>query len=231
MFEGMGSRLHALSSHEALLLLRHSFGISKVLYVLRTAPYFLSPELARFDKLLRHLLCVILNVPLDDDSAWLQASLLVRSGGIGIRRSVQLAPSAYLASAACCLELVPLNLPPYLHTTSDPLVEEALSLWQATHDNPPPPHPSSCCQRVLDSAIVEASFNALVVSAPDTQSRARLLAVSCSESEAWLHAMPISSIGLRMDDDVVSVAVNLCLGIPMCTLAVVLRSIISGPMA
>ena len=179
MLERMGSRLHVLSSHDALLLLRHSFAISKVLYVLHTAPCFLSPELARFDESLRHLLCVILNVPLDDDSAWLQASLPVRSGGIGIRRSVQLAPSAYLASAACCSELIPQILTTHLHTSSDPHVEEAVSLWQATHDNPPPSHPSSHRQRVWDSAVVEASFNALVVSAPDTQSRARLLAVSC----------------------------------------------------
>ena len=83
MLERMGSRLHALSSHDALLLLRHSFAILKVLYVLRTAPCFLSPELARFDESLRHLVCAILNVPLDDNSAWLQASLPVRSGGIG----------------------------------------------------------------------------------------------------------------------------------------------------
>ena len=78
-----------------------------------TAPCFLSAKLARFDESLRHLLCVILNVQsLHDDSALLQASLPVRSGGIGIRRSVQLAPSAYLASAAGCSELIPQILPP-----------------------------------------------------------------------------------------------------------------------
>ena len=214
MLERMGSRLHALSSHDALLL-QHSFAIPKVLYVLRTAPCFLSPELARFDESLRHLVCVILNVPLDDNSAWLQASLPVRSGGIGIRRSMQLAPSVFLASAACCSELIPLILPPPLPTSSDPLVEEALSLWQATHDNPPPSYPSSHHQHIWDSAVVEASFNALMVSAPNTQSRARLLAVTCPESGAWLHPMPISSVGLRMDDDV-RIAVSLRLGVPLC---------------
>ena len=140
----------------------------------------------------------------------------MRSGGIGIRRSVQLAPSAYLASAARCSELIPLIFPPHPTTSSDPLVEEALSLWQATHDNLPPSHPSLHRHRVWDSAIVKASFNALVVSAPDTQSRARLLAVSCSKSGAWLHAMPISSVGLRMNDDVVRIAVSLRLGVPFC---------------
>ena len=49
-----------------------------------------------------------------------------------------------------------------------------------------------------------------------TQSRARPLALSCPESGAWLHSMPISSVGLHMDDDVVRVTVSLCHGIPMC---------------
>ena len=116
------------------------------------------------------------------------------------------------------LTLIPQILPPRLYTTSDPLVDEEalLSLWQATHDNPPSSHISSHRQCVWDSAIVEASFNALVVSSPDTQSRARLLAVSCPKSGAWLHAMLIYSVGLQMDDDVVRVAVSLRFGIPMC---------------
>jgi len=40
-----------------------------------------------------------------NDIQWLQATLPVRDGGLGLRRVVSLASSAYLASAAATLEL------------------------------------------------------------------------------------------------------------------------------
>ena len=41
----MSERLDLLAAQDALLLLRHSFSIPKLLYLLRTAPCFLSPHL------------------------------------------------------------------------------------------------------------------------------------------------------------------------------------------
>ena len=46
--------------------------------------------------------------------------------------------------------------------------------------------------------------------------KARLLAVSAPHSSDWLHAIPISSCGLRLDDDAVRVAVGLRLGTRLC---------------
>ena len=50
----------------------------------------------------------------------------------------------------------------------------------------------------------------------DPRDRARLLATAAKESGAWLNVQPISSLGLRMDDDTVRVAVSLRLGAPLC---------------
>ena len=47
--EIMGERLSLLSSYDILLLLRHSLCIPKILYVLRTAPCFISDKLHTFD--------------------------------------------------------------------------------------------------------------------------------------------------------------------------------------
>jgi hypothetical protein len=40
----MGDRLQLLSAHDAILLLRHSFALPKLLYCLRISPCFLSQQ-------------------------------------------------------------------------------------------------------------------------------------------------------------------------------------------
>ena len=58
----------------------------------------------------------------------------------------------------------------------------------------------------------------LLVEARDEVNRARQLAASTKESRAWLHALPIASLGLRMDNECLRIAVGLHLGIPICGL-------------
>ena len=71
----------------------------------------------------------VLNISLEDDSSWLQASLPVDYGGIGVRRATQLAPSAFLASAAGSSALISRILPDRFGSSVYPYVEQALSVW------------------------------------------------------------------------------------------------------
>src|SRR5688572_18326954 len=65
------------------------------------------------------------------DDQWIQASLPVRNGGLGIRSAVMLATSACLASAAGTRNLQDQLLLDVPLTITDPLVEEALSSWSS----------------------------------------------------------------------------------------------------
>ena len=65
---------------------------------------------------------------------------------------------------------------------------------------------------------VSAAFDLMCANAIDASSKARLQAVSAPESGLWLNALPLSSIGLHMDDTTIQVAVGLRLGLPLCHL-------------
>ena len=103
-------RLKYLQSHDAMVILRHSMSMPKLLYTLRSSCCVGQPALADFDNQLRSCLSQLLNVSLDDQQ-WAQASLPVGDGGFGIRSATHLAPSAYLASASGSTALVSIIIP------------------------------------------------------------------------------------------------------------------------
>lgn len=217
MLKVMGGRLQHLHAHDALLLLRHAFAIPKLLYTLRTSPCFASPELGLYDKELRATTSSITNIHFgEQDPAWTQASLPVRQGGLGIRSAVQLAPSAFLASAAASSDLVHQILPDRLHSIPYKIRDEALAVWKQDADLTPPSESSSHHQKNWDLPKVGETSKTLLERAPDAKSRARLLAAANKETGAWLNALPVAAAGLRMDDDTVRVAVGLRLGTPLC---------------
>ena len=109
MLKCLHKRLHYLTCHDAYLPLHHSLAIPKLLYVLRTSSCFLSPSLKFYDDELR---ASSFNIQLaESDPSWTQSPLPVRHGGLGIQSAVQLAPSAFLASAAASSGLAHLILP------------------------------------------------------------------------------------------------------------------------
>ena len=84
----------------------------------------------------------VLNIHFDDASAWIQATLRVSAGGIGIRSAAQLALSAFLASAAGTRSLIYEILPERMATILYPAVEEAKLAWNGNLNLPPPVPPA-----------------------------------------------------------------------------------------
>ena len=111
----VGERLCHLETHDAITILRHSLAIPKLLHILRTSPVFSSPLLVSWDELLLSVWVRITNIDLRlGDPSWLQASLPVSSGGLGLRNASHLAPSTFLSSADGASALVQQLLLPHL---------------------------------------------------------------------------------------------------------------------
>ena len=205
----MGERLEYLTSHDALVLLRNSFAIPKLQYLLRTAPCFKSTSLQVYDDSLRKILCAVVNINLGpQDPAWQQATLPVKLGGLGLQSAVRTAPSAFLASCHATADLVKSILPAPLPSS---LLDEAITIWSAGHDCPPPEGVGAMRQKSWDVAGSQALAQQLLEGADDEACRARLLASAVKESGAWLHAVPVTSLGLRLDDDSVRIGVGLAI--------------------
>jgi hypothetical protein len=208
-------RLNSISSHDALLLLKASFSAPKVQHTLRSSPCYEHTALSRFDMSLRTAICKICNINLSDDQ-WLQASLPVRSGGLGVRRVFSLALPAFLASAVDTRELQHQILRFSSTELPDIELDTCLSLWQQTYDASPPNTSSASKQKMWDRPVVNHDYEQLMERLQDDHNKARLLAASSDHSGDWLHALPISSCGLRLDDNTIRIAVGLRLGSYVC---------------
>ena len=149
------------------------------------------------------------------DVQWTQASLPVSRGGLGIRLASQLAPSAFLASAIGTRQLQEAILL-QCSAAADLSVDRALSLWSTGHNLIAPPEVSAGIQKSWDCPIVQLEHSRLLESLPNATDRARLLAVSAKRSSDWLHALPIASCGLFLEDEAIRVAVGFRLGAKTC---------------
>ena len=98
------------------------------------------------------------------------------------------------------------------------LLTELLSPSEAVGMTIPTPSsaPAFSLQQSWDSPQATLAYRKLLETAPDAPTRACLLAAGIKESGAWLQALPVSSLGLRMDKDVVLVAMGLRLGVSLC---------------
>jgi len=204
-------RLTSIAAHDALVLLKSSLSTPRILHLLRSTPCTGHKSLQTIDNLLRRCTGKITNCSLSD-SQWLQASLPVKAGGLGIRLACHLAPSAYLAAGYATKELQER----ILSVTSLPLSSHESSVfatWSTLTQASPPLGLSASKQSNWDSCIVDSALESLLT---NDQDRARLLAVSANHSSDWLHALPISSCGLRMSDEDIRVAVGLRLGTSIC---------------
>ena len=98
------------------------------------------------------------------------------------------------------LRLMPLFLSPFGAYVANNLIDVSTNHFQ-----------------VWDLPNITFTQDLLLSNAPDDISWGRLMAVFAPEAGASLQALPISALGLRVEDETVIIAVALRLGLPICT--------------
>jgi hypothetical protein len=162
------------------VLLKNSLSAPKLQYLFRAACCDGHGLLTSFDNILKSALCSVCNVFMTDQQ-WLQASLPVLAGGLGIRLLSSLASSAFLASAAGTCDLQDRIL-----CLSVDVADEAFDLClEARLIKFPMQSPTGSAagkQKIWDNAVIAAEYNFLLACYSEPIHRARLLAAAALHS-------------------------------------------------
>ena len=197
-------------SHVKFTLLWSCLGMPKFNFCLRTCkPGEHAPSYEAFDGLLRDSLNSLLGTQVDD-SQWLQASLPVSMGGLGLRNAVPHASGAYLVSLAHSsshmgpisassvedsLQLLNDRVSPTSAFTFEDLKEKAQ--MHVTH--------------AIDLRIQE--LTAALATSP--RSKARLGCLSLAGTGDWLNANPSFAFNLHMPGPEFRTSIRYRLGVPV----------------
>ncbi|ESO01848.1 hypothetical protein HELRODRAFT_161026 [Helobdella robusta] len=166
-----------------------------------------------FDQTLRDGFQSIFNVSLDP-KGWLQATLPISVGGLGLGTVVDLAPSAFLASAAATVPLQNLLLPRD-KIYSDNFRTQVFDGFRTVHG-------AGICietrsQKELNAPFISSSVAKLLDLNQSNFDKAKIMAVKSELGSSWLKAVPNSACGTRLDDSCVRVSLGLRLGLPILT--------------
>ena len=212
----MVDRLQHIDAHSAFYLLQNCLWLPKLQYILRAFPIYRQLDLLQpLDATLRAAISKITNVAFSQNS-WTQAVLPVRYGGLGLRRTEDLALPSYVSSLHHCFDLVMTLLPASLHTDMHAERENTVADWKNVAEPAEPPAGDAARRQRHWDSVLAVKARTHLLSAANQLDQARLLAAGTSESGAWLHALPSASLGTLLDPPTLRVAVALRVGAEVC---------------
>ena len=211
----MVSKLELIDPHQAFVLLKNSMAIPKLTYLLRSSPAYKEADLLQeFDEIVRTSLSQITNVDVKD-KAWTQASFPARMGGLGIRKSEDIALPAYISSSISTQSLVE----SFFSSVTDlvpPEISPEIETWRTSAEGLLEPQGElRSKQRAWDAPRMEILQKELIKNA-DQFSRARLQAAAQPESGAWASAIPVPSLGTQLSPEEIRIATATRIGAKVC---------------
>ena len=207
------SRLKTIPSQDSLILLRSSLGAPRIQHLLKCSLEVSHPGISRFDALQRRALSLVANSDLSDNN-WLQATLPIKSGGLGIRSASDMATPSLLASSHRTSLLQDAVLVRRPSPISDKF-QDITQRWSDVHGSIPVGADAAKQSQWLEPITAKAKCKIM----SDLSSARQLDSIRAAEaphSGDWLTTLSISSCGLRLEDDAVRVAVALRLGLDVC---------------
>ena len=127
-----------------------------------------------------------------------------------------LAPSAFLSSASATLSLQEAILSASVAGADDTAVSNIKTTWSCLANTTEPSDLSKHIQRAWDAPVTTAAYNVLTSTSQSPVDLARLKAVVTSHAGDWLHAPPLTAVGLRLSDDAIRIAIGYRLGTNIC---------------
>ncbi|ESN95404.1 hypothetical protein HELRODRAFT_179478 [Helobdella robusta] len=178
-----------------------------------TSPSFDNLMLQCFDQTLRDGFQSIFNVSLDP-KGWLRATLPISVGGLGLGTVMDLAPSAFLASAAATVPFHNLLLPRD-KIYSDNFRTQVFDGFWTVHGAEIGIETRS--QKEWNAPFISSSVTKLLDLNQSNFDKARIMAVKSELESSWLKAVLNSANGTRLDDSCVRVSLGLRLSLPILT--------------
>ena len=120
-----------------------------------------------------------------------------------------LASSAFLASAAATLPLQNAILSEPIKAAEDPGVSSATTTWTSLTQSSIPVEATRQIQKAWDTPGEATVYQKILVDDTNTATDiARLKAAATLHAGDWLHASPITAVGLRLSDEDIRIAVG-----------------------
>lgn len=210
-FSEYSDRLLKINAHMAFFILRFCLFVPKFTYAMRCSPFWRYPQFCeKVDNIIHLQIQSLFNVQLNERQ-FLQATLPIRFGGLGIRLISSVAVPAFLSSAHSTSTLIGKILTPSLRDFEVAYVAETENAWRLACPGKDLPSKKNI-QKIWDDPVCRQVQDWLLNSATSSMEKARLLAAYEHESGFWLHAYPSIQCGTLLDNNSLRLAVGLRLG-------------------